>query len=241
MRVDAFAIDATQVTNEQFARVRRGDRLPHRRRASAGPGRLPGRARRRTWCPDRWCSPRPRARSTCVTSASGGPGRPGACWSSPRGPRQLGEAAAGPPGRARRLRGRARVRDVGRARACRPRPSGSTPPAAAWTGATYTWGDEARPGRADHGEHLGRARTSPGAARGRAGSSRTAPGRQLPRQRLRPVRHGRQRLGVDRRTGGPSDTPTRSTSRAASRRTRAAGTWRRATTRRSRSSGSDAG
>ena len=44
VRVDAFAIDATQVTNAAVRRVRRGDRLPHRGRAPARSGGLSRRA-----------------------------------------------------------------------------------------------------------------------------------------------------------------------------------------------------
>ena len=44
---------------------------------------------------------------------------------------------------------------------------------AAWSGPTFTWGDEARPGGADHGQHLGRARLPVAQRPGsRAGSGR---------------------------------------------------------------------
>ena len=52
--------------------------------------------------------------------------------------------------------------------------------------------------RQDHGQHVGRAGL-PLAQHGRERLPAHGPGRQLPAQRLRPLRHGRQRLGVDRR------------------------------------------
>ncbi len=63
-------------------------------------------------------------------------------------------------------------------------------------GAAYTWGDEPEGGRAPR-QLL--ARRLPLAPRARLRHHRA--GRLVPAQRLRPVRHGRQRLGVDEPTG----------------------------------------
>ena len=61
--------------------------------------------------------------------------------------------------------------------------------------ATYTWGDEPE----QPGQRLANYWHGDFPWRPDPGYGRTAPGRQLSRQRLRPVRHGRQRLGVDHR------------------------------------------
>ena len=74
-------------------------------------------------------------------------------------------------------------------------------------GAAFTWGDEPRPG----GRLMANTWDGPDfpwRSTGESGFLRTAPGGQLPAERLRAVRHGRERLGVDRRTGGPAATPT---------------------------------
>ena len=57
---------------------------------------------------------------------------PGADWRHPQGPGSSIRKQAGPPGGPRRLGGRRRRTPPGPARSCRPRPSGSSPPAAAW-------------------------------------------------------------------------------------------------------------
>ncbi len=64
-------------------------------------------------------------------------------------------------------------------------------------GAIFAWGDELRPDGQDDGEHLaGRVPVAEPAARRLRGH---VAGRHVPAQRLRAVRHGRQRLGVDGR------------------------------------------
>ena len=63
-------------------------------------------------------------------------------------------------------------------------------------GAVFSWGDEFAPRRTADGQHLaGRVSLAEPAHRPLPAD---VPGRPLPGQRLRPVRHGRQRLGVDR-------------------------------------------
>jgi formylglycine-generating enzyme len=63
-------------------------------------------------------------------------------------------------------------------------------------GAAFTWGDELMP-RADHGQHLARPLPVGEPATGRPRGHDA--GGNLPAERLRPLRHGRQRLGVDAR------------------------------------------
>ena len=118
--------------------------------------------------------PRARAaRSTATTSATGGRTSPGADWRHPAGPGQHARRAASAPGRPRRLGGRGGLRAVGRQGSCRPRPSGSSPPAAGWTarcspGATSTARRAARwrtPGRA----------SSPGRTCSRTATTGTSP------------------------------------------------------------------
>ena len=88
----------------------------------------------------------------------------------------------------------------GPAAGCPPRPSGSTPPAAASTrrptpGAT----SPSRGGRVMANRWYGR---FPWENLRPHGFERTSPVKRFPRQRLRPVRRDRQRVGVDRRRRG---------------------------------------
>ena len=134
----------------------------------------------------------PAGPSTCATSPSGGPGRPARAGVIPRA-------------RARRSTGRddhpvvhVAYEDAKRYATWAGR---ALPTEAQWElaarggldGATYTWGDapEPRGGRAR--ELL--ARRLPLAAR--AGLRDDHAGRLVPAQRLRALRHGRQRVGVD--------------------------------------------
>ena len=68
-------------------------------------------------------------------------------------------------------------------------------------GKPYTWGDETADRRSDPRQHL--AGRVPPRQHGRRRLSRDGPGRLVPSQRLWPVRHGRQRLGVVRRLVRP--------------------------------------
>ena len=131
VRVSAFSIDAHPVTNEQFAAFVRDDRLHHGRRTSAGPGRLPRGARRRTSSPGRWCSPRPTGPVDLRHLSQWWTWTPGACWSAPEGPGSSVKRRPDHPVVHVAHEDAAGVRRLGRTPRCPPRPSGSTPPAAA--------------------------------------------------------------------------------------------------------------
>ena len=91
-------------------------------------------------------------------------------------------------------------------------------------GRAFTWGDERASRRAVSWPTPGTGPTSRGAARGESGFAGHRAGRLVPAERVRALRHGRQRLGVDRRLVHRSATPTTPTSRAACPTTRAAAT-----------------
>ena len=147
---------------------------------------------------------------------------PGACWRAARGARQLGQAAPGPPGRARRPRGRAGVRRLGGRRPAHRGRVGVRRPRRP-RGRRVHLGRRGAARRPDHGQHLGR----PG-----------LPVAQHPRERLDPHVAGRAASrptasgcstwpatsGSGPTTGGPAGTPTTPAARAARRRTRAAAT-----------------
>ena len=195
--VDGFWIDAFQVTNRQFAPFVEADRLRNRRRAAARPDAFPG------------APPENLVPGSLVFTSTTGPvdlrhlspwwtWTPGACWRHPDGPASSidgredhpvvhvayedAEAYADWAGKA--LPTEARVGAGCARRPRRVRPS---------SGAT------SRKRRRAARELL--ARRVPLAAG--AGLRHRDAGRLVPRQRVRPVRHGRQRLGVDRRTGTP--------------------------------------
>ena len=131
-----------------------------------------------------------------------------------RGAGQLGQATAPTTRSCTSPTRTPRRTPLGRAPTCPPRPSGSTPPAAASRAPTFTWGDEARPG----GRIMANTWDGPDfpwRSTGRAAGCAPSPVGQLPGQRVRAVRHGRQRLGVDRRLVDRAATPTTPTARAA--------------------------
>ena len=134
--------------------LREGDRPRHRRRARARPGRLSRTPTRRCWCPARWCSTPTRGPVALDDFRNWWALRARRAWRRPEGPGSDVYTRASAPGHARRLRGRAGLRGVGRARRCRPRPSGSTRRAAGSRARRYAWGDELVPGRARDGQHL---------------------------------------------------------------------------------------
>ena len=133
--------------------VRAGDRVRHRGRAAARPGAVPRR---------RPGAAAPGLAGLLPDQRAGRPARLAQWWRVHPG-RQTGATRAGPAARWTAWTGtrsptwppRTPTRTPpGRARSCPPRPNGSSPPAAAWTGAVFAWGDDPRPaGRVD-GQHL---------------------------------------------------------------------------------------
>ena len=129
--VDGFWMDETPVTAAQFRRFVRGDRrMP----------RWPSDLSTRALYPD--ADPELLVPGSLVFRSSAGPVDlndhrnwweyvPGALWKRPGGTRARRSTVATPSRRARRVRGRRGVRDVGGKGACRPRLNGSSPHAAA--------------------------------------------------------------------------------------------------------------
>ena len=193
--VDGFWIDACAVTNGRFAAFVAPDRLRDRRRAAARPRRLPGRA-----------GGEPRARLARVHAARAGPvdlRHLNQWWTWTAG------RVLAAPRRARltSLDGReehpvvhvayedaGRLRSLGRQARSPPRPNGSSPRAGGSTARPTPGATNPRPDGAAARQLL--ARRFPVAAG--AGLRHDHAGRLVPAQRLRAVRHGGQRLGVDR-------------------------------------------
>ena len=67
VRVDGFAIDATAVTNAQFAAFVAATGYVTVAERPLDPADFPGAPAGEPACPGRWCSPRRPARSTCGT------------------------------------------------------------------------------------------------------------------------------------------------------------------------------
>ena len=128
--VDGFWIDRTPVTNAEFRALRRGDRATSPFAEIAPdpedyPGALPHMLR-----PARSSSARRRIPSTCDDWSQWWTFKFGANWRKPVRARQLDQGARRSSGRACRLSPTQRPTRAGPARSCRPRPSGSSPPAA---------------------------------------------------------------------------------------------------------------
>ena len=236
VRVDAFAISATTVTNEQFAAFVDSTGYVTVAERPLDPADYPG------------APPENLVAGSLVFTMTPGPvdlrhlsqwwtWTPGASWRHPEGPRIVDRRSPRSPGRARGVRGRRGRMRRGRGRSSRPRPNGSTPHAAVPMAARSSGATRPFPA-------VGSSRTS-----GRA-TSRGATAKPT----ASPARHRSDR---SRRTGSacttwpatsgsgpPTGTRTSirrtTTSRVASRRILAAPRSRRATTRTSPSSGSRA-
>ena len=192
--VDGFWMQTHQVTNAAVRRIRRRHRLRHRRRAAAESRRLSRRAAGES------------AARVDGLPPHAGPvdlrhlnqwwtWTPGACWNHPRGPRSSLQGRENHPVVHVAFDDAAAYADWAGHRAADRSASGRSPPAAACDGATYTWGDEPeRPGQRLANYWHGEFPYLPDTGYGQASA-----GRQLPRQRLRAVRHGGQRVGVDHR------------------------------------------
>ena len=156
-------------------------------------------------CPARSSSARRAARSTCGTVRNWWSWMPGADWRHPEGPGSNVGGRELPSGRRTSRTRTPRPTPSGRARRCRPRRSGSTRPAAGSTARRYTWGDEFAPkGRMMANTWQGEFPWQNLLHRRLRGH---LAGRALPAERLRALRHGRQRLGVDGRRRSRSRAP----------------------------------
>ena len=76
VHVAAFADRTASGHQRSVRRIRRRDRLRHRRRATDWIRRCSRGPTLPIWCPARWCSGRPAGRWTCGTGGSGGSGSP---------------------------------------------------------------------------------------------------------------------------------------------------------------------
>ena len=223
VRVGAFALEPAPVTNARFAAFVKATGWttvaePRRWTRPTTRGR-----RRRTSSQARWSSPGPTARSTCGTSASG--------RRAPAGTSRRGQAGARSSGVRTHPVARARGREAyaaWREAVSPPRPSGSTPPAA---------GSRApRSPGATRRDPTGGSWPTPGTARISRWRHKTAcerpgphhAGGLVPGQRLRALRHGRQRLGAGTATGGRGRHPAPPAPLLRGGRTPAAATSRRA-------------
>ncbi len=128
--VDGFWMDEHPGHGGRVPPLRPRDEVRHRRRAAARPERLPGRRSRRCSCPARSSSAARPARSTSTTTATGGSTCPGAFWKRPGG---KGTTVNGrdhhPVTHVAYEDAEAYAAWAGQG-AARPRPSGSSPPAA---------------------------------------------------------------------------------------------------------------
>ena len=238
VRVDPFAIDASQVTNERYGEFVRATGYRTVAERALDPADYPDAPAENL------------VAGSLVFTPTAGPvdlrhisqwwtWTPGACWSSPEGPGSSVRRRPDHPVVHIAYEDAVAYAEWAAAAATDRGASGSTPLAAGLERATYTWGDEARPG----GKIMANTWDGPDfpwRSTRRERVRHDSPGRHLPRQRLRPLRHGRQRLGVDFRLVDPAAPRRGRQALLPAARTRVAGTSRTATTPPSRSSGSGA-
>ena len=194
--VGGFWIDQCAVTHEEFARFVEATGYVTRCRAATERRRLSrcsaGEPRR----PVRWCSNGEAGRSISRNYANWWAWVPGACWRHPQGPHSPARRPGASPSGPRRVRGRQSLRGVG------------------GQGSANRGGVGVRRARRSRRRrvHLGQRGVLPTASRWRTPGRASSPGRTCSstvtrahrrsarfRQRLRAVRHGRQRLGMDER------------------------------------------
>ena len=194
VNVDGFWIDRTPVTNRQFKRIRQGDGPRHYRRDPAGPEGLSRRAA--AYALRRVAGIlAAHARVDLARLEQWWRFMKGADWRHPYGPRSNINGLDDHPVVHVAYVDALAYAD-GRARNCRPKPNGSSPRAAASTAPSSPGATSSRPAASTW--------PTPGTANFRAqnlkldGYERTSPVKALSAERLRPVRHDRQCLGVDR-------------------------------------------
>ena len=155
VKVSGFWMDRTEVTNRQFARFVKADRVFDGRRAKARSQGLSRMHRPRNSFPARSSSHRRPAGFRSTIRSSGG---------------VTSRAQTGGIPKDRQTRSREKMiiqscrfagtmqwpMRTGRASGCRPRPSGNIAARGQACAARYVWGDELLPGRKVAGEHLGR-------------------------------------------------------------------------------------
>ena len=175
--------------------VREGDRSRHAGGAPARPGGLSGRRSRRCSCPERSSSTRRAARSTSTTTATGGRTSPAPAGCTPRARKRHEWPRPAPRTHVAWEDVEAYARWAGK----------ELPTEAEWEyaarggleGKVFTWGDEFKPrGRMMANTWQGE---FPWQNLLEDRYERTSPVKSFPPERLRPVRHGRQRVGVDDR------------------------------------------
>ena len=192
--VDGFWMDRTPVTNRQFGGS--CDATGHVTVAESRPTRRTiRRAAAHAVCRITGVHAARRILSTCATGAQWWRFMKGANWRRPNGPKSTSTGSTTirsctSPTRCDRLC------RAGPARICRRKPNGNSRRAAGSTAPNIAWGDEFTPG----GRHM--ANTWQGhfptrISRGRLRADLAGHG--LPAQRLRPLRHDRQCLGMDDR------------------------------------------
>ena len=124
--VDGFWMDRTEVTNRQFAAVREGDGLRHRRRTEARRQGFPRRATRDPRPRLAGLHPAGRSGARSMIRSSGGDMSRVPTGGIPRGPRRRSRARTIIPS-SRSAGTMPSPMPDGRANASRPRPSGSSP------------------------------------------------------------------------------------------------------------------